>query len=235
MSASAVHSPASFTSLELTGRATTHVREAPALGTRLHAEAIGPVLELREAARADGIDLVVVSGFRDFVRQSAIWNGKFRGERPLLDRQGRPLDAAALDEAARVEAILLWSALPGASRHHWGTDFDVIDRAAVPDDYRPQLTVEEFTGSGPFARLNDWLAVHLKRFGFFRPYITDRGGVHPEPWHVSYAPLATRALEQLSLDVLHEAVEQGDLLGRDHILARLPEIHARYVMAIDPA
>ena len=208
--------------------------EAPALGTHLHAEAIGPVLELRAAARADGIDLAVVSGFRDFARQSAIWNSKFRGERPLLDRQGRPLDAAALDEPGRVEAILLWSALPGASRHHWGTDFDVIDRAAVPTDYRPQLTVEEFTGSGPFARLNDWLAVHLREFGFFRPYLTDRGGVHPEPWHVSYASLATRALQQLSLDVLYEAVEQADLLGRDHVLARLPEIHSRYVMAIDP-
>ena len=38
--------------------------------------------------------------------------------------------------ASECDAILLWSALPGASRHHWGTDFDVFDRAAVPPDYR---------------------------------------------------------------------------------------------------
>ena len=34
--------------------------------------------------------------------------------------------------AARIDAILCWSALPGGSRHHWGTDCDVIDAAALP-------------------------------------------------------------------------------------------------------
>jgi LAS superfamily LD-carboxypeptidase LdcB len=234
MTSSSVHFPVTLTAAELTGRAATHVREVPELGTRLHVNAIAAVARLREAARTDGIDLEVVSGFRDFARQCAIWNGKFRGERPLLDREGRPLEALRLDEAERVEAILLWSALPGASRHHWGTDFDVIDRAAVPADYRPQLTQAEFAEGGPFASLNAWLDTHLARFGFFRPYTTDRGGVHPEPWHLSYAPLSVPALEALSLDVLYEAVEQSDLLGREHVLTRLPEIHARYVLAIDP-
>jgi LAS superfamily LD-carboxypeptidase LdcB len=222
-------------SLELTGRATTHVREVPGLDSRLHPDAIGPALALRAAAAASGIDLAIVSSFRDFGRQVSIWNGKFRGERPLLDRRGQALDAANLDESARVEAILLWSALPGASRHHWGTDIDVIDRAAVPPDYRPQLSVQEFTGAGPFAKLNGWLGANLGNHGFFRPYTTDRGGVHPEPWHLSYAPVAGAALELLSLDVLYEAIEQSELLGRNHVLARLPEIHGQYVMAVDPA
>src|SRR6185437_11393328 len=122
------------------------------------------------------IELAIVSSFRDFARQAAIWNAKFRGERALLDRWGAPLEATKLSESERVAAILLWSALPGASRHHWGTDFDVIDRAAVPPDYRPALTAEEFTGAGPFARLNDWLGANLGDYGFFRPYLTDRGG-----------------------------------------------------------
>ncbi len=39
---------------------------------------------------------------------------------------------ASSAEAERVAAILVWSALPGASRHHWGTDCDVIDAAALP-------------------------------------------------------------------------------------------------------
>ncbi|HVY83324.1 MAG TPA: M15 family metallopeptidase [Steroidobacteraceae bacterium] len=220
---------------ELTGRAATHVCEVPELGSRLHVDAVAAVLQLRAAAARAGIELAIVSSFRDFERQTAIWNGKYRGERPLLDRAGRPLDAASLDESARVDAILLWSALPGASRHHWGTDFDVIDRAAVPRDYRPQLTAEEFAPGGPFAPLNDWLGLHLARFGFFRPYTTDRGGVQPEPWHLSYAPLAGPALADLTLDVLYDAVEQSEILGRAAVLARLPEIHARYVMAVDPA
>jgi LAS superfamily LD-carboxypeptidase LdcB len=218
---------------ELTGRAATHVREVPELASRLHVDAVAAVLQLREAAARAGVDLTIVSSFRDFERQTAIWNGKFRGERPLLDRAGRPLDAAKLDERGKVDAILLWSALPGASRHHWGTDFDVIDRAAMPPDYRPQLTVEEFDAGGPFARLNEWLGLNLARFGFFRPYTTDRGGVHPEPWHLSYAPVAQPALSRLTLDVLYEAIDNSELLGREHVLTRLAEIHAKYVMAVD--
>ena len=35
--------------------------------------------------------------------------------------------------------ILEWSALPGASRHHWGSEFDVFDLAALPEGYRVQL------------------------------------------------------------------------------------------------
>jgi LAS superfamily LD-carboxypeptidase LdcB len=220
-------------SLELTGRAATHVRDAPGLGARLHAGAIAAVNALREACAAAGIDLAIASSFRDFSRQGAIWNGKFRGARPLLDRAGRALDAAALSEPERVRSILIWSALPGASRHHWGTDFDVYDRAAAPAGYRPELTVAEFTGNGPFVRLNEWLAANLANHGFFRPYGTDRGGVHPEPWHLSYAPLAGPALQALTLDVLREAVENGDLDGREHVLAQLPEIYDRYVMSVD--
>ncbi len=224
-----------LTPLELTGRAATHIREVPELASRLHSDAVGPVLALRTAAAVAGIDLAIVSSFRDFDRQVSIWNRKFRGELALLDRLGRPLKAADLDESARIDAILLWSALPGASRHHWGTDMDVVDRAAVPQGYRPELTVQEFTGAGPFAALNAWLGANLGNHGFFRPYTTDRGGVHPEPWHVSYAPVAAGALELLSLEVLYAAVEQSELLGRDRVLARLPEIHSKYVVAVDPA
>jgi len=83
---------------------------------------VAPFLNLRRAARADGIDLKPLSSFRDFARQLAIWNGKFSGERPMYDALGVKLNAAALTPWERIEAILLWSALPGASRHHWGTD-----------------------------------------------------------------------------------------------------------------
>ena len=220
-------------SLELTGRAATHVREAPALGARLHPQAIDAGNALRAASAAAGIDLAIASSFRDFSRQAAIWNGKYRGERPLLDRAGRLLDTATLSEPERVRSILIWSALPGASRHHWGSDFDVYDRAAVPADYRPELTVAEFTGRGPFLRLNEWLGANLADYGFFRPYGTDRGGVHPEPWHLSYAPIAGPALQALTLEVLQDAVSNGDLAGREHVLAQLPAIYERYVVSVD--
>jgi LAS superfamily LD-carboxypeptidase LdcB len=219
-------------SFELTGRAATHIREAPGLGARLHAGAVAAVNTLREAAAAAGIDLAIVSAFRDFSRQASIWNAKFRGQRPMLDASGRPLDALGLDEPARVRSILIWSALPGASRHHWGTDFDVIDRASLPPGYQPQLTVEEFT-TGPFVRLNEWLGANLGNYGFFRPYSTDRGGVHPEPWHLSYAPISVPALATLTPEVLREAIALSDLAGREIVLGQLPEIYDKYVASVD--
>jgi LAS superfamily LD-carboxypeptidase LdcB len=219
-------------SLELTGRAATHVRAVPELGATLHNEAAAAALALRDAARADGLELEVVSSFRDFERQQAIWNAKYRGERALLDRNECEIDGALLDDRSRIDAILLWSALPGASRHHWGSDLDVVDRAAVTPDYRPRLIAREFAENGPFRALDAWLAVHMHRFGFFRPYTVDRGGVLPEPWHLSYQPIAAPALEALTPEILMEAIAASSMHGREQVLARLNELHARYVCAI---
>jgi LAS superfamily LD-carboxypeptidase LdcB len=223
-----------FNRLELTGRSSTHVREVPELGCILHAEAASQALAMRAAARAVGIELAVVSSFRDFDRQVAIWNAKYLGERELLDRDGRALTHAHLNETALIDAILIWSALPGASRHHWGTDLDVVDRAAVAPDYRPRLVPAEFASDGPFARLDAWLAANMGTFGFFRPYSTDQGGVQPEPWHLSFAPVAQPALAALTPQVLAAALAASTMHGRDAVIARLPEIYARYVTAIDP-
>ena len=229
----ALKSTGMLDSQQLTGRVASHVVEVPELRCTVHSRAVSALLAMAAAARADGIELEVVSSFRNFERQKAIWNGKYRGERPLLDRAGRELDRAGLDEAALVEAILLWSALPGASRHHWGTDVDVVDRSAGPPGYRPQLTAAEFAPRGVFAKLDGWLTLNMTRFGFFRPYTRDRGGVLPEPWHLSYAVVAVPALEALTVGVLAQAIAGSDLCARDWILVRLPEIHARYVNTVD--
>ncbi len=219
---------------ELTGRVRTHLIDIEVPRCTLHRDAVEPFLALRGAALADGIDLVPVSSFRDFDRQLAIWNAKYRGERPLLDRDSRPLDAATLTPAARVEAILGWSALPGASRHHWGSDLDVIDRAALRPGVEPQLLPAEFGAGGPFERLDAWLEAHLSRFGFFRPYRTDRGGVSPEPWHVSFAPVAVPAAAQLTLELLRDTLQSASQIdGVEALFAALPALHARYVQQTD--
>src|SRR5258708_19964921 len=98
--------------LELTGRASTHVRELAEMRCPLHPLAATALQAMRAAAAAAGIDLMPVSGFRDFARQLAIWNDKFSGARPLLDRAGRPLAAEALNEAERVPPILASPPLP---------------------------------------------------------------------------------------------------------------------------
>ena len=218
---------------ELTGRIRTHIADLPEPICALHIHVIAPFLRLRQAALADGFDLAAHSSFRDFGRQLTIWNEKFSGVRPLLDATGSPLDAAELAPAARIEAILLWSALPGASRHHWGTDVDLIDRRAIASDYRIRLTPEEFAPGGPFAALADWLDLNAARFGFFRPYRGIRSGVQPEPWHFSFAPVAERARRQLTAGVLHEAIAAAPLLGKAQVLERLEALHAHYVAKID--
>lgn len=221
--------------LELTGRAATHVITVPEFELQLAPRAAEALGALRRAANTAGIDLWPVSGFRSFDRQLAIWNAKFRGERPLLDRAGQELRAVDLDAETRIAAILCWSALPGASRHHWGTDVDLVDRAALGGGYRPRLTADEYAPSGPFARLADWLERHARRYGFYRPYRVDRGGVQPEPWHYSYAPLARGALRALTPAVLRSALEVAAIDGRERLLPRVGELHARYVAAVEPA
>ena len=222
-------------SLELTGRAATHVCEVADPECVLHSRAAEALIAMRNEARTADIDLNVVSSFRDFNRQAAIWNAKFNGQRPLLDASGAEINYADLYESALIDAILTWSALPGASRHHWGSEIDVIDRAALPAGAPPQLLAPQFAVGGCFERLNGWLDSNMRRFGFFRPYATFQGGVQPEAWHLSYAPVALPALEVLSLEVLREALEDAQLPGKQTVLERLPELYQRYVLAVDPA
>jgi len=220
--------------LELTGRARTHIVELEHPRCALHYGVVTSFLAMRDAATAAGIDLVAASGFRDFDRQLLLWNRKWRGERPLHDRAGQSLDAAQLDDAARVEAILCWSAIPGGSRHHWGTDVDVIDAAAMPPGYQVQLVPEEYAMNGVFSRLAAWLAENMGRFGFYRPYATVGCGAGIEPWHLSYAPISAEALEELTLPVLRGAVAASEMLGKAQVLERLPEIYTRFILAVDP-
>lgn len=220
-----------LTSEQLTGRSREHVRELRELRCTLHPEAARAFIALRSAGSASGLDLAAASSFRDFDRQLGIWNDKYLGRRPLLDARGEPLDRAVMTAPELVRAILHWSALPGASRHHWGTEIDLIDRAALGEG-QAQLVPAEYTADGVFARLNDWLAEHAEQFGFFRPYDRDRGGVQPEPWHLSFAPISGLALAALTVDVLAQALEGVDLAGSEAVRPQLAEIHARYVRAV---
>ncbi len=225
-------------SLELTGRSRDHVREFVLPDNRYffaHPAAAEAWLAMREAALDAGLDFGISSAFRSFEDQLRIWHAKWRGERVLLDAACLPIDASGFSPEARVAAILEWSALPGASRHHWGCDFDVFDRAAVPADYRLQLVPEEYAPGGPFARLTAWLDAHMAEFGFFRPYDFDRGGVHPEPWHLSWAPVAVPALAALTPAVLREAIASAEMEGKPAVLEALDRIHAVQVCRVGAA
>jgi LAS superfamily LD-carboxypeptidase LdcB len=228
-----------MTKAYLTGRSDEHLcshAEAEALGVRIHHAVVEPFHRLRVAAHDAGFDLQILSGFRSFEQQISIWNRKAIGERAVLDSEARPIDITTLSERELVLAILRWSALPGASRHHWGTDLDVYDAAARPDGYEIELIPDEVNPGGMFGPLHEWLDERMATataFGFFRPYDRDRGGVAPERWHLSHAPTAAPLLEQLTVDELREAVAAANMPLQDVVLAHLDEVFERFVININ--
>src|SRR5262245_36612049 len=113
--------------LELTGRARTHIIDLELPRCGLHYEVVAAFLSMRDAAASAAVDLQPRASFRDLNAQLSIWNAKWRGERALFDRSGQPLEYKGLQPSMLLDAILTWSALPGGSRHHWGSDLDVID------------------------------------------------------------------------------------------------------------
>jgi LAS superfamily LD-carboxypeptidase LdcB len=218
---------------QLTGRDRGHLVVLEEPRCVLHAAAVGPFLAMREAAARAGFDLIPVSSFRDFERQRTIWNAKYRGERAALDPRGRAVKMHALDPGRRVETILLWSALPGASRHHWGSDVDVADGKVIASGYKLRLEVDEYRRGGPFAALSTWLGENMRRYGFYRPYTRRGCGVQPEPWHLSYAPVARGATRRVTTRLLQDAIAGAGVEGEAEILARLPAIRERYVLDVD--
>jgi LAS superfamily LD-carboxypeptidase LdcB len=219
---------------ELTGRTRTHVVQRDDLKAAVHPQALEAFLAMKADAAGAGIDIAIASAFRDFEAQQRIWNLKWRGERTLYDADGNAREHASLSPEELVEAILCWSALPGASRHHWGTEIDVVDAAATPEGYRVQLLPSETEPGGIFHALHCWLDANIARYGFFRPYRTFRGGVHPEAWHLSYAAVAVPALEALTPALVAGTVAASDMLGKERVLARIAELHERYVANVDP-
>lgn len=220
-----------LTAALLTGRDDNFIDHA-SLERPVHRDLVAPWRRLVQDARAAGFEPAIASGYRDYARQLVIWNAKAAGERPVLDSAGAALDIATLDAWSLAQAILRWSALPGASRHHWGTDIDIYDRAAVSDDYRVQLTPEEVADDGPFGPLHRWLDERIAAgasHGFFRPYDRDRGGVAPERWHLSYAPTAARYQRQLAARTLLEGLDSPALALRDAVVQHWPTIYARYI------
>ena len=216
----------------LTGSTERHLRRLnPAQSIMIHAQVVEPFVALQTQAAKQGFDLQICSGFRSFERQLHIWNGKLSGLRPVVDKAGNPIVLEALSPWDQIQAVLRWSALPGASRHHWGTDFDVYDAAAMPEGYQIQLTPEEVEGAGIFAPMHDWLDSSFDgdSLGFYRPYGTDKGGVAPERWHLSYAPIADIYAREHSADVIAERLAGSDLLLLDVVLENLDEIVRRFV------
>ncbi|AFY68712.1 peptidase M15B and M15C DD-carboxypeptidase VanY/endolysin [Thalassoporum mexicanum PCC 7367] len=136
---------------------TTIARASDGYEIRLRSAAAESFLRMSDDARASGIDLVAVSGFRTQDEQNQLFFniGQQRNQNP--------------SERATV------SAPPGYSEHHTGYAVDIGD-GAVPSTHISQ----KFEQTAAF----QWLQENGARYGFEMSFpINNKQGVAYEPWH----------------------------------------------------
>jgi D-alanyl-D-alanine carboxypeptidase len=158
-------------------------------GLYLRKEAARAFLSMAEAATADGIELIVVSAARNFTYQNGIWSRKW--QRPEYQQ---------LSDFEKAVDILKYSAMPGTSRHHWGTE---IDLNHLENDWFLQ---------GEGLEIARWLDANAAYFGFHQVYDDNpaRPGYLTERWHWSYLPLAASMLQ-----AYNECIDRAVLLSLD--------------------
>jgi zinc D-Ala-D-Ala carboxypeptidase len=151
-----------------TGELLGHLAYAEAPGPDLQALSSNANIRLRRAAKekyeamataaqADGVDLVVISGFRSLKDQNHLFFD-IKAERGQAPR-----------ERAQV------SAPPGFSEHHTGYAIDLGDRSRPEADLNPNFD------QTPAFR---WLAANAARYSFELSFPKgNTQGVTYEPWH----------------------------------------------------
>jgi len=174
-------------------------------GYQLREEAHTAFLKMKEAASKSGINIKVVSSYRNYAHQNRIWERKFK----RFTANGlKPIDA--------IKKIIEYSTIPGTSRHHWGTDIDIVD--TVSPQPNSLLVAKHFHNNGPFCKLKEWLDSHANSYGFYLVYTdnANRKGFKYEPWHLSYKPLSKKYLNAYKdLDIL-KMLKEEQLLGSVH-------------------
>lgn len=224
-----------LTNEQLTGKSRTHLVNLPCPHSPNHflqPQAMKAFQGLQQSAVKNGFNLQPASSFRDFQRQQMIWNGKFNGERKVHDDDGNALDLTALSDWEKCQAILRWSALPGASRHHWGTEVDIFDPDLLPLGQSLQLEPWEYEKCGYFFELGQWLQENLARFDFALPFLAlaDEIKIGREPWHISYLPLAEMAQRQFSADCLNWAWDGELIAGKSVLVEHFEQIFHEFII-----
>ncbi len=170
----------------------------------LRAKAATVFEQLKKAALKDGISIKVVSSYRDYDHQKRIWERKYKRFR-----------ASGLSSQQTIKKIIEYSTIPGTSRHHWGTDLDIIDgNAQTKGDV---LVPSKFHGNGPFCKLKDWMDEHASSYGFYLVYTDNahRKGFYYEPWHYSYAPLSIGYLKTYKQIDIAAVLKQDKVSGSE--------------------
>jgi len=140
--------------------------------------------KMKKAALEDSIKLKVVSAYRSYDHQQRIWNRKFKR-----------FKSYGMSDSLAVNKILEYSTIPGTSRHHWGTDLDIV--METNQKVSKLLITSNFDNNGPFYKLKKWMDANAEKFGFKLIYTNDpnRKGFKYEPWHYTFHATANKMLD----------------------------------------
>ena len=187
----------------------------------LESQTLDAYKKLKVAAQSAGFDLCLISAYRGYDRQKVIWEGKLDGARKVHDDDGKTIDLNQLSDEQKIAAIIRFSAIPGLSRHHLGTDIDIYDANVMSKD-AVLLEPFEVEAGGPFAPMHEWLDEQINNnnaFGFYRPFKERSQTVAPERWHLSFRQEAEKLLKHLSPSLLESLWETRPLKLNERLIA----------------
>ncbi len=148
----------------------------------LRKEAYKAFIKMYDAAENDDINLNIISAFRSFNHQKYIWERKWNGK---VKVDGEYLNNTIKGDLFKANKILLYSSMPGSSRHHWGTDIDLNNLE------------NKYFETGKGKKIYQWLTTHAAEYGYCQVYTSNRKfGYQEEKWHWSYIPLAKKMLNE---------------------------------------
>lgn len=193
-------------------------------GFQLRKSAHDAFVKMQAAALKDGIKIHVVSSYRNYAHQKRIWERKYEANL-----------ANGLTPIESIYKIIEYSTIPGTSRHHWGTDIDIVDGRFLNT---PNLLSEDnFNKDQPFYELKLWLDAHAKSFDFYIVYTNDpqRKGFKYEPWHFSYRPLSCEYLKQYQNLDIFKVIQGEDFKGANMLSDKVIQAYYKeHILDINP-
>ncbi|MCA4776578.1 M15 family metallopeptidase [Empedobacter falsenii] len=167
------------------------------------------VAEQFELMKADalkaGFKIHVISSYRNYTYQNGIWERKYRANQ-----------AKKIGAKQNIEKIIEYSTIPGTSRHHWGTDLDIIDGTrGIPAD---PLNEKHFNEGGSMRKFKLWLDENASKYGFYLVYTNEasRKGFKYEPWHFTYKSISEPMLQAYKKLDIKKILQENKLLGSEN-------------------
>lgn len=174
-------------------------------GFKLRKEAFQMFNLMKKAAKDAGFSIHVISSYRSYSHQNGIWERKYKENR-----------AKGLSHQKTIEKIIEYSTIPGTSRHHWGTDLDIIDGTkGIPAN---PLSEVHFNEGGRMRKFKLWLDEYAEDFGFHLVYtqVEGRKGFNYEPWHFSFKQLSQPMLKEYNELDLKQMLQSNKLMGSEN-------------------